>query len=321
MIKNKILTIGVPTFNRVKTLIKCLDSITQSDILEKINVLVIDNNSEDQTYDILVKRYNRKIEIIKNSENIGFSKNTIKLFKYCKTDYLLWLPDEDFLEYKNINNLLDIINKKELYFICTQYYLNKKLYRGKRLNKSLAVSDLWSASSHLSGIVFNTNYCKTVVENFDKISNDYKVLSKYYPQIFLLINLMILDLKKCVYLNFNVCYEKNKQKESHVLNQFGDHYGDLVTKWEIHKELISYLKYLIKNDRNEISIKLLDFQKKRILKTIRLAIENESDELIRDFDKERYRYLVFSILTIIPKLLLKPLSIFRNLYNLFLIKK
>ena len=78
--KNKILTIGIPTFNRSAVLIKNIDYILSLDILDKIELLVIDNNSHDDTFNILCSKYKNKFNFIKNESNVGFSKNTIKLF-------------------------------------------------------------------------------------------------------------------------------------------------------------------------------------------------------------------------------------------------
>ena len=58
--KNKILTIGIPTFNRSDALIKNIDFILSLDILERIELLVIDNDSDDSTFDTLNSRYKNK---------------------------------------------------------------------------------------------------------------------------------------------------------------------------------------------------------------------------------------------------------------------
>ena len=185
--KNKILTIGIPTFNRKEVLIKNINYILSLDILDRIELLVIDNNSDDDTFSILNSKYKNKFTFIKNETNIGFSKNTIKLFNCCKTKYLMWLPDEDFIYEENIYKLLNLLENNDYYFLCPQFYLNEKLYRGKNKNIALSYGDLRSASSHLSGVVFNITSTQDIINDFDNyrkfiISNDIAINGFRSPQ-------------------------------------------------------------------------------------------------------------------------------------------
>ena len=143
MKSDKILTLGIPTFNRSNILIKCLDNIIRLNILDKINILIIDNNSDDNTFNLITKKYNNKFDIYKNNENIGFSKNTIKLFEYCKTKYLLWMSDEDFLISANLDSLIATLKNNDIAFLSPQFFLNKKLNRGKKKMINIKENELW----------------------------------------------------------------------------------------------------------------------------------------------------------------------------------
>ena len=67
----------------------------------------------------------------------------------------MWLPDEDFIYEENIYKLLTLLEQNDYYFLCPQFYIDEKLYRGKNKNTTLNYGDLRDASSHLSGLVFN----------------------------------------------------------------------------------------------------------------------------------------------------------------------
>ena len=87
----RILTIGIPTFNRIKAITSCMEFFEKKNLPEEIEILVIDNNSSDGTFKFLSERFTAEnIRILKNKENLGFSGNTLQLIKECRTNYLLW---------------------------------------------------------------------------------------------------------------------------------------------------------------------------------------------------------------------------------------
>ena len=81
MTKPDILTIGIPTYNRKEAILSCLDHLYEKIIHLKARILVIDNASEDQSYQIIHKKYSHVFDIYKNKYNIGFAGNSIELFK------------------------------------------------------------------------------------------------------------------------------------------------------------------------------------------------------------------------------------------------
>lgn len=314
--KNKLLTIAIPTYNRFNTIIKCLENIDKNQIFEKVDILISDNNSEDNTFDKLKKKYNNKFYIYKNNSNIGFANNTIKLFELCTTKYLLWISDEEDLNFKNLDRLIDTLEKNDLIFLCTQYFKNNNLFRGKSKISIIKENEIWESASHLPGIIFNKYLCNDLIKNISELSKSYVILFKYYPQIFFLIHLMAIDNKKCMYLNFDICYEKNFVEETHDLDLLGNHYSGVSVRWQLHKELVAYLKFLIKNNDNVVLKKILTHQKKRILKTLRLAIEQENNELKKDFDASLYRHFFSIFIRFFYKIILKPKSVFKAIYKL-----
>jgi len=320
--KNKILTIGIPTFNRSDALIKNIDFILSLDILERIELLVIDNDSDDGTFDTLNSRYKNKFTFIKNETNIGFSKNTIKLFNYCKTKYLMWLSDEDFIYEENIYKLLTLLEQNDYYFLCPQFYLDGKLYRGKNKNTTLNYGDLRypTASSHLSGLVFNVTHTKDISNEFENIFLKYGNLSKYYPQIFILIKLVSLDISKCVYINFPVSYTKNPMPDTHGTDALGFLYSHTSQRLRMHQEMIDYYNSIINTNNFKIINKLLKIHKKHILTTIRLAVEDENPDLSKDLSKALFLYLLKRPFDIIIKIFLSPKIFYKNLIEILNLK-
>ncbi len=323
MKKNNLLTIGIPTYNRKKTILNCLDNLYKNKIHLKANVLIIDNSSEDQTYDTINKKYSHVFNIFKNKSNIGFSGSTIKLFEICSTEYLLWLPDEDIIVDKNLDRLIEILTKNSYFFLCPQYYLNNnklKLYRGNNEMKltSSITYDLWILSSHLPGLIFNVSKTKKIINKFTTLIKNYPNVTKYYPQLFILSDLLIQDYKKCMFLNFEICSQEVFLEDTHDKDFTGTGYGGLVTRWLLHKEFVEYLTDLVnKNNNNNTLKKLLSFQRKRIFNVIRNSLEWEKSDYILDFNKELYKTLIFLPIKFILYLLIKPVFFLKQLYKYF----
>jgi glycosyltransferase involved in cell wall biosynthesis len=310
--KNKILTIGIPTFNRSDVLIKNIDYILSLNILDRIELLVIDNNSDDDTYSLLFSKYKNKFTFIKNETNIGFSKNTIKLFSMCKTKYLLWLSDEDFIIKENINKILDLLDQNNYLFLCPQFYLDDKLYRGKNINTPLKYGDLRSASNHLSGCIFDVEHTRDISNDYDNIFKKYSNLSIHYPQIFMLIKLVSLDISKCIYVNFPISYTKNPMPDTHE----GGGFISTDQRLRMHQDLINYYNGIINKKNYKVINKLLKLHKKHILKTIRFALEDENPELSKDFNKVLFLYTLTRPFEILVKIFISPKILFKNLMEI-----
>ena len=113
MKENKILiSILVPTYNRVKYLEECLDSIIEQEWfdLKELELIVTDNSEWDETK-ILMEKYinkhkDRNIIYNKNKKNIWESGNYNKLLDLSKWEYFIILSDDDKFYDKNSLNYL-----------------------------------------------------------------------------------------------------------------------------------------------------------------------------------------------------------------------
>jgi glycosyltransferase involved in cell wall biosynthesis len=95
-----ILTIAIPTWNRASFLNRCLTSIcTQNhDLLLKIEIIVSDNGSTDETEQIVnnYKVNGHTINYIKNKENYGVEYNIAQCYTSGSGKYVLVFGDDDF---------------------------------------------------------------------------------------------------------------------------------------------------------------------------------------------------------------------------------
>ncbi|MEI7560924.1 MAG: glycosyltransferase [Actinomycetes bacterium] len=113
--ENKILTIAILTFNRSKMLEELLKSITSNskEVLSKIEILILDNGSTDETSEI-IKKYTNSLNIkgIREELNIRGSIRYKQLIKISQGNFIIFPGDDDIF----IDNIFErIIQELESY--------------------------------------------------------------------------------------------------------------------------------------------------------------------------------------------------------------
>ncbi len=101
---NPLVSVAIPVYNREHLISKTIESaINQT--YKNIEVIIVDNNSTDNTWRILEKyaSIDSRIKIFQNSENIGPVRNWNECFKRATGEYIkiLWSDDwmgNDFIE-------------------------------------------------------------------------------------------------------------------------------------------------------------------------------------------------------------------------------
>jgi GT2 family glycosyltransferase len=119
----KILVIII-TYNGSKWIDKCFGSVINSSIPSKI--LAIDNNSIDNTTDLIKKNY-PDADLIESGENLGFGKaNNIGFKKAIQEnfDYIFLLNQDAWIEYDTIEKLINIHQKNNYFGILAPLQLN-----------------------------------------------------------------------------------------------------------------------------------------------------------------------------------------------------
>ncbi len=119
--KTPILTIAIPTYNRIKFLTDKLDFLINN-YNPLFEVLVIQNNSDKDKL-ISINEYieYQYIKIINNEKNIGANLNIIKCIELSNTKWVWVLGDDDEINKDSIKNILFDLdnNKKDL--LCINY--------------------------------------------------------------------------------------------------------------------------------------------------------------------------------------------------------
>ena len=170
-----ILTIAIPTFNRANFLDNCLLHITNQLAIneDRIELLVSDNCSTDNTFEIVQKYVNKgyTIRYIKNEENIGADRNFNQCFKLALGIYVLLLGDDDIILENGINIILDTLSKSNEYGIVHLNFGNlKHIINENSKNILFNNSEKFIKKIHFHIIFISANIINKKLINFDKIN-------------------------------------------------------------------------------------------------------------------------------------------------------
>lgn len=103
-----LVSVIIPCYNVEKYINKCIDSVL-SQTLKDIEVIAIDDGSNDSTYEIL-KSYKDSRLKVETQENMGQAKTRNKAIKKAKGEYLFFLDSDDYID----NDLLEKLYVKTI---------------------------------------------------------------------------------------------------------------------------------------------------------------------------------------------------------------
>jgi len=104
--------IVIVNWNSRNYLKKCINSLFTTNNTFSINkVFIIDNNSTDSSLDSIIE--NDKIVIIRNKENIGFSKACNQGFKLCTSFFVLLLNPDTILFNNTLSDCILFMNERK----------------------------------------------------------------------------------------------------------------------------------------------------------------------------------------------------------------
>jgi glycosyltransferase involved in cell wall biosynthesis len=181
MIKEKKLTICIPTFNRLKFIEKQLGFFKEQFgnnklLMPAVEFIVADNASTDDTAVFLSKYKNKHpfFNYVVNPSNLGLVGNVVNLLNLSKTEYVWFVSDDDDLKPGVVENILEIIeNNDSPELIYLNYSLNGNSgFTGKeglRVDSKKAVLDVFR---EFYGSLVLITACVYKRNNLNELSNN-----------------------------------------------------------------------------------------------------------------------------------------------------
>jgi len=267
MIKD--ISIYIPVYNGASTIEYALKSIFNQTI-EPNEILVIDDCSTDKTFDIL-KKYEKRITIIRNDTNMGLAFTRNKALNYLKTKYVAAIDADVVLENDWLEVTSSVLTNKRCALVggklIEKYTKNKyNFWRSIRLKQNWGNDDVlnppivFGCNNLLDRSVFNEN-CKYDDSNpFYKTNGEDGIFSGKLKK----------NNYKLYYASKAICHHLQNDDAKSLSNRYWRYmyYGDGMKKRSFFKILKSILRQVRKtiqwsfNDisKNNFTLVLVNFE-------------------------------------------------------------
>ena len=109
------LSICIPTYNRSKHLINCIESIVSNNISKGLDfqICISNNCSTDETESIVQSYIGRlPIKYHKNESNLGVARNVLKVIEMADSEFVWLIGDDDLLMPTAVVDVLGLIQNK-----------------------------------------------------------------------------------------------------------------------------------------------------------------------------------------------------------------
>ncbi|MDH4220385.1 MAG: glycosyltransferase family 2 protein [Candidatus Aminicenantes bacterium] len=117
------LSIIIVTYNSQEFIVNCLDSVRKAANGIDHEIIVIDNNSGDETK-ALVRRCSNSIMLLKNSENHGFSKAVNMGLQRSTGDFILLVNPDTVIRSESFYPVIDFLRRNPNIGVCGGKLLN-----------------------------------------------------------------------------------------------------------------------------------------------------------------------------------------------------
>jgi len=150
------LSVIIISYNTCDMTLECIESLLNETDLEGVEVIVLDNNSEDGSVEAIGEKF-PKVNLIASEDNLGFAEGNNYCAKIAKGEYLLLLnPDTVTLD-KAVDKLLSF----SLDYPQAGIWGGKTLFSDHSLNPSSCWGKMtaWSLFCRASGlaVMFSNN--------------------------------------------------------------------------------------------------------------------------------------------------------------------
>ncbi len=132
--KNHPLSILIPTYNRRSLLEENLNSIFEQKLSKEVEIVVIDDGSEDNTWEYLcsLREKHSNLKIYRHNENLGVSAARNSALSFATSPYIMFLDSDDYLTDKALEKIFNKIEEKREVYIITPFVEKKGRIKKKK---------------------------------------------------------------------------------------------------------------------------------------------------------------------------------------------
>lgn len=257
------ISVIVPIFNNEKYLDRAINSLLSNINLDKLEIILIDDGSTDNSFQICLKYANKYKNIkVVHQENEGVSSARNKGLSMVTGQYYTFLDSDDWIEQGYLNKCIQILTDEDPDVLITPF---KKIYSNKIIKnnpvKYIKKLDGRNILYALIGKQYSDKYYPASVEDLNPVCGKFYKTSKFQALKFdetisrsedLIYNLEIFyNAKSCAYMGTSYyCYNRNNSNstvsvfDSNLLSKFKTVYlriNDFILKNKLEDNCLDYL--------------------------------------------------------------------------------
>jgi len=127
----------IPTYNGAKCITQTLKSILSQDF-DDFQIIISDDVSKDNTIAVIKKIKDKRIKILKNKKNLGYSLNLESARKLSTADIIYLMGQDDIMATHTLKNTFDAFKNPKIGAVTRPYYwFDKKIKTPVRAKKQL----------------------------------------------------------------------------------------------------------------------------------------------------------------------------------------
>ena len=155
----KKVSVIIPVYNSSKYIKECIESVINQ-TYKNLEIIIIDDCSNDNSIEIIEKIKDQRIKIIKQKENQGVALTRNRGIDEASGTYICFLDSDDYWKPKKLEKQIKFIKNKE--FIYSGYeYLKKNKFHTAKVPKRLSYKEaLKNTTIFTSTVMLNMNFLK-----------------------------------------------------------------------------------------------------------------------------------------------------------------
>lgn len=175
----KILTIGVPAYNMQDYIAQTLDSFLCGECLKDVEVIVVDDGSSDNTFNIAKKYQNQYPEsfIVVHQNNGGHGEALNTAIKHATGKYFRPVDSDDWLDTESLIKFIGILKNKDADMVLTNF---EKIYEKQGRKSKIRLQNVWNRKEIEDGKANVKPGRKKLI--YEKVYDFEKELFDFYKQ-------------------------------------------------------------------------------------------------------------------------------------------
>lgn len=111
---SKLVTAVVLNYRSPKDTVRCIEALKKQTVVERMNIVVIDNHSEDESGGWFRARYGNdpSVRFIEERENVGYGRGNNAALPFLKSDYVLIVNPDNTLPSDGIERMLSVLERR-----------------------------------------------------------------------------------------------------------------------------------------------------------------------------------------------------------------